>query len=373
MKTKKNVIVFGLGTEYRANKNFLSENFNVIGLTDNCAFYQGAAVDGTVVISPEMINTLQYDLIIVTPKAPSNEDICRQLTDMRIPSEKIVADFESLKAQKWLKQYCEIFGEYIRPHGEKLVSSVCRPTDLESITEWNHYFEALGKSRKAWEFVYICQALKERGMLKPGAKGICFAVGKERLPSIFASLGCKITATDAPLELSGGWGNVGAYCGNLDDLFEQDILSKEKFIENVSFKAIDMNNIPAEERGYDFLWSACALEHLGSMHAAKEFIYRSMNCLKTGGIAVHTTEYNLKSSVETLLMGAVSAMRSVDLIEVAEHLEWQGCHVEPLDFRLDAPPSEHDVALPPYSAPYYKILHKSQILTSFGLIARKGL
>ena len=50
--------------------------------------------------------------------------------------------------------------------------------------------------RKLWEFAAINQALSERDMLKPGRKGLGFAVGREPLPSIFASHGVRIVATD---------------------------------------------------------------------------------------------------------------------------------------------------------------------------------
>jgi hypothetical protein len=35
-------------------------------------------------------------------------------------------------------------------------------------------------------------------MLQPGRTGLGFAVGAEKLPALFASRGCRITATDLP-------------------------------------------------------------------------------------------------------------------------------------------------------------------------------
>jgi hypothetical protein len=50
--------------------------------------------------------------------------------------------------------------------------------------------------RKLWEFVYIAQVLYENGFLRDGNRGLCFGVGTEPLPALFASMGCEITATD---------------------------------------------------------------------------------------------------------------------------------------------------------------------------------
>lgn len=132
-----------------------------------------------------------------------------------------------------------------------------------------------------------------------------------------------------------------------------------------------MKKIPCSLTGYDFIWSSCALEHLGSLHAAKDFIYHAMDCLKPGGIAIHTTEFNLKSSVETSMMGPVCILRSIDLIEIAEHLEWQGHTIEPLDFRLD----NSDSYLTNYdkdNLPHFSFKYEKWLVTSFGLIIKKS-
>jgi hypothetical protein len=52
--------------------------------------------------------------------------------------------------------------------------------------------------RKLWEYGYIAHKLASAGMVKTGNRGLCFGVGQERLPALFAQAGCIITATDAP-------------------------------------------------------------------------------------------------------------------------------------------------------------------------------
>ncbi|MFC7553839.1 methyltransferase domain-containing protein [Pseudoroseomonas wenyumeiae] len=60
------------------------------------------------------------------------------------------------------------------------------------------------------------------------------------------------------------------------------------------FRAVDMTRIPRDLHGqFDLVWSACALEHLGSLRAGENFILEAMRCLKPGGIAIHTTEFDL--------------------------------------------------------------------------------
>src|SRR5260370_19674515 len=46
--------------------------------------------------------------------------------------------------------------------------------------------------RKIWEWCFIAQALDDHGMLRPGKRGLGFAVGKEPLPAALAGCGCRI-------------------------------------------------------------------------------------------------------------------------------------------------------------------------------------
>jgi hypothetical protein len=45
---------------------------------------------------------------------------------------------------------------------------------------------------------------------------------------------------------------------------------------------------------YDFIWSSCSLEHLGSLELGEQFIYNSLKHLKPGGVCPHD-EYNAQS------------------------------------------------------------------------------
>ena len=54
--------------------------------------------------------------------------------------------------------------------------------------------------RKMWEWLFIAEALRERGLLGPGRRGLGFGVGQEPLVALFAAQGCDVVATDQPHE-----------------------------------------------------------------------------------------------------------------------------------------------------------------------------
>ena len=72
----------------------------------------------------------------------------------------------------------------------RLLSCLCTEDQLAS-PAFRYWIERTGHTlrmhRKLWEFVYVVQALYERGMLAEGKQGLAFAVGQEPLPSLFAS------------------------------------------------------------------------------------------------------------------------------------------------------------------------------------------
>jgi len=231
--------------------------------------------------------------------------------------------------------------------------------------------------RKQWEFCFIAHALWERDMLRSGRRGCGFGVGVEPLPALFASLGCRITATDAPAHVvAAGWRETGQYAGTRDPLNAAGIASPEAFAANVEWRAVDMNHLPADLQGFDFVWSACAMEHLGSIEQAIAFLLGSCRCLKPGGVAVHTTEFNVSSDEATLSRGPTVLLRRRDILEIAERLGEVGCELAPVDFDPGAGVLDRFVAVPPYEygvadAPMLKVALRGFVATSLGLIVHK--
>ena len=227
--------------------------------------------------------------------------------------------------------------------------------------------------RKQWEFCFILQALATRGLLAPDFRGLGFGVGEEPLSALFARHGVQVTATDldSARAAEAGWTQTAQHARALADLNQRGICPPERFADLVSFRAADMNAIPATLKDYDFVWSACALEHLGSIKAGGDFILKSLRTLKPGGVAVHTTEYNINNVGDTLDCASTVLFRRRDLERIIQKAIRQGfrCQLnwsvgrEELDFHVDVAPYSSDKHL--------KLRVGSYVTTSFGLIIEK--
>ena len=266
-----------------------------------------------------------------------------------------------------------------------LKSELCRFERLDSMV-FRDWIKKLNYEwaphRKYWELAFICQALYERNLLIEGARGLGFAVGTERLPAFFASLGCNITATDLPSEdeRNKPWAETGQWGGSNQALQHTAICSEEKFNQHVTYLPVDMNNIPNNLKDYDFTWSTCSFEHCGSIELGIKFIEEQMKCLKPGGIAVHTTEFNLTSNGETLEAPLLSIFRLKDIEEICTRLIQKGYQVEPLDTFTGTHKLDKYVDKPPYATldsydpskvKHLRLTLDSFVSTSIALIIKK--
>jgi SAM-dependent methyltransferase len=229
--------------------------------------------------------------------------------------------------------------------------------------------------RKQWEFVYILQALEQHGALRPGSRGLGFGVGAESLPAFFASLGCEIVATDLPEtdQEALSWRDTGQHADTLAGLSRPELCPEEDFFRRVSFRAVDMNHIPEDLTGFDFCWSACAYEHLGSIAAGLRFVKESVRCLRPGGIAVHTSELNLTSNTSTVDNESTVLFRRKDMERLALDLIREGHEVAPITYDMGDRPVDEHVDVPPYlDAEHLKVALRQYVTTSFGIIVRRG-
>jgi hypothetical protein len=228
--------------------------------------------------------------------------------------------------------------------------------------------------RKFWEFAYIMQVLEERDLLREGRRGVGFGVGREPLPAAMAARGVQVLATDAPLDsqIEAAWARSGQHADSLAALNASGLCDAALFAERVRFRAVDMNAVPADLRGFDFCWSSCAFEHLGDIERGLRFVERSLDCVVPGGVSVHTTEFNLSSDTDTVRRGTTVIFRRRDFERLFERLRRQGHHVEAtyhpgngdLDRYVDVPPYRQD--------PHLKLLIKRYVCTSFGLTVTKS-
>ena len=209
---------------------------------------------------------------------------------------------------------------------------------------------ALVFHRKLWELAFICEALSERSLKKENCKGLGFAVGTEKLPALFASMGCDITASDLPIDddRKDKWAETNQYSGSLDGLNKDELCPKTIFSQKVKFLPVDMNRISADLQDYDFTWSTCSFEHCGNLELGLRFLERQMDCLKPGGIAVHTTEFNLTSNKKTVTKGDYVIYRLCDIEEIIDRLKSQGHTVEPIDIHNGNHLVDQIIDQPPY-------------------------
>lgn len=277
--------------------------------------------------------------------------------------------------EKKLEKQAKTTGE---PSFSGLVSQMCTQAQMRT-PEYLAWCEQ-GKidtvfRRKKWEYCYILQALKEYGQIAPGRRGLGFGVGRECLVPVLAKNGCSIMATDLPQPQAQekGWVDGSQYAGTLAGLNTEGLCEPEAFARLVSYRDVNMNEIPEDLVDFDFLWSACAFEHLGSIERGLQFVERAMRCLKPGGIAVHTTEFNLASNRWTIHKGGTVLFRRKDIEQLARRLEAQGHWVAPRNYHPGQGELDHHVDVPPYQwAPHLRLMIGAFAATSFGIIIRKG-
>ncbi len=261
---------------------------------------------------------------------------------------------------------------------DRPVSQLCTFEQMQT-ARYRMLCERLGlpwssPQRKFWEFAFILAVLESKDMLVPERRGLGFGTGTEPLPSAFARSGVKITATDAPAQfgMETTWVYGGQWSQSLQELWHENLVDWETFERNVSFRPVDMNAIPSDLNDFDFCWSACAFEHLGSIRQGLDFLHNSLAPLRAGGIAVHTTEFNIGSDVDTLERSDLCIFRKIDFETVARELIDAGHMIEPINLWPGLTPVDQHLDLPPYSAPHLKLELEGYQTTSIGIIITKG-
>lgn len=264
-----------------------------------------------------------------------------------------------------------------------LTGRLCRQEDIESA--WLRHWMARVRMapvyhRKIWEVAYILQAIHESGCVNPGAEALGFAVGQEPIPAMLAALGLNVLATDLQSDDSRAqaWAQTGQNAAELQSLLRPAILAEKPFFERCRFQPLDMTAIPEDLHGrFDILWSSCSLEHLGSIEAGITFIEKAMLCLKPGGVAVHTTEFNMAPGEETIDNWPTVLFRRSDIQACLDRLKAAGHSPMPMDFATGDGLLDGFVDVPPFQpgpkqrmAPHLRLNVDGFPATSIGLIIR---
>ena len=204
--------------------------------------------------------------------------------------------------------------------------------------------------RKIWEMCFVLQSIHERGHIRTGARGLGFGCGTEPLPAYFAGHGVSILATDQAPESAerAGWVHTGQHATAIEQCFMPHLVDRADFERNVAMRFVDMNDIPDDLADFDFCWSICALEHLGSIEHGLRFIENSLATLRPGGLAVHTTEFNIRDDGPTIDNWPSVAFQRKHMEQIAARLRAQGHKVAPFDYSLGDGPLDRFVDLPPF-------------------------
>ncbi len=334
------------------------------------------------------------------------EHLARELTQLTTPevsNPNLLATVIALRDISHLRSNAKLFASYIAKIEQGAMASnpspmdgpkrlgtkgrVCKQKDFTSswFTFWTK--EIMTQPilhRKLWETAYVAQCLWDRDCLGDGKRGLGFAVGREALPSLFTKYGAEIVATDlSPSDpRSQAWNATNQHSDRLELLWKGDIIERGPFEEKCKFEFVDMNDIPARYDGqFDFCWSVCAFEHLGSLRNGLNFVQKAMRTLKPGGIAVHTTEYNLLDE-ETIDNWGTVLYQKKHFVELSKSLAAENCRLEDIEFDpgagffdsyVDVPPYPHDVSqgIEVAQPPHVKLSIDGFPATSIAIIAEK--
>jgi 2-polyprenyl-3-methyl-5-hydroxy-6-metoxy-1,4-benzoquinol methylase len=278
-----------------------------------------------------------------------------------------------------------------KPRFVGLGSKPSTQEDLES--DWAAHWATQLKTqilfhRKIWEYVYLMQALFDGGAMEPGKRGLGFGCGREAIASSLAGQGLRLTITDLPSEemRKRGWADTNQHAAMRDAAFYAHLVDYPTFDSLVEFRPVNMNAIPNDLRDYDFCWSVCAFEHLGSIDKGLDFVVNAMDTLKPGGVAVHTTEFNYLDDTNTLTAGETVLFQRRHFEQLAERLTAAGHKIAPLDFYVGSKPMDRFIDIPPYPNDYpdevrrqwgdesyhLKLMVGAFACTCFGLMVIKG-
>ena len=198
--------------------------------------------------------------------------------------------------------------------------------------------------RKLWERCAVAQALEERDMLRPGRKGIGFAVGQEPLPSIFAAHGVHLVASHFHFEgvtRSLGHNRPTRRLTQGYSLAQGAVRSRFRSAGHVR----DHRHARSERsssRSLRFRLEFVLIRTPWHSRGWSTFLVDSLESLKPAGVAVHTTEFNVSSNDATVESSANVIYRRKHIEAFDARLRGMECGIEALN--TDPGHDQHDVA-----------------------------
>ncbi|ADL02597.1 Methyltransferase type 11 [Brevundimonas subvibrioides ATCC 15264] len=336
-------------------------------------------------LSEEEVSWAYRVLLSREPESKATIDLQRTNPDMGALRRSLTntGEFTTLHAQSYaipiflvpdaIDGRIEIF----EPTLETPTSQMCTASQADE-GHYRRFCETAGYPpdelhRKYWEWSFIYRVIEDAGLFGTGARGLVFAVGTEPLPAMFVAQGCDILASDGPQDAKDMWASAGEHSDTVEALFKPGICSLEDMRLHVETRTIDMLDLPDDTGVFDFLWSSCSIEHLGGIQAAGDFVKNAMRMLKPGGLAVHTTEFNLSSNTDTIDGWPTCIFRKTDLEALTRELVDMGHTVRDWNFWPGAN-GERDahIDFPPHAPPHLKIGLYQFTATSIGIIIQNA-
>lgn len=275
-----------------------------------------------------------------------------------------VADFGALESQAASAGQCD-HPDYLRW--------------ARLIENWDGDPDGRQYNRKIWEWAFILQAIEDTGLLGAGRTAVGFGVGNEPMPAVLASHGIEVLATDQGWESGSEWATNNELMGkDLSGLSRPHLLDDARLAELVRIREVDMNAVPDDIGRFDIVWSSCVIEHLGSPARGMDFVLESVDLLRPGGIAIHTTELELTPKPETQDYGHCAVYRISDLEDLARRIPDVGgeasfnfaVSMDRFEDRwVSLTHTEHGRDL--VDGPHLKLALGDSVATSFGILIRK--
>lgn len=142
--------------------------------------------------------------------------------------------------------------------------------------------------RKQWEFAKIFQALQKHGLLQEDKIGLSVGGGNERILYSIANHVKKLIVTDL-YSTETMWD-----CAKTDDPDTFIKMNKPFEVDDSRITAIpmDMRKLYFGDNTFDFCYSSCAIEHIGTFDDFVQHFNEVNRCLKEGGYYIFTTEFH---------------------------------------------------------------------------------
>jgi hypothetical protein len=222
--------------------------------------------------------------------------------------------------------------------------------------------------RSNWETVWIVSVLAGHGCVAPGKRALGLGVRRERIAALLASRAVSVHAIRLAETAEPNLSQQHAML----QLFYPGIIPIDDFDVMVSMEdgvALDPARGLAAE--YDGVWSMGVVQRLGSIAAAGDFIRRSLDALRPGGVAAHTLDLNLSSEADGSGVAGQLAFHRADLDALVLRLVRDGYEVLPINLYPGHDAADAVIDAPPFGLPHLKVLAGLETVGSFGLAIRR--